>query len=531
LDWERILKAASKQQRVKKYNFLPAGGVCTTHEPWLLPSNKLAEGWNVMLAASVGARGLIVDARTRPGTRRITSQALPNNEEVLFHLRYSGVDYIGSEANVYRLDSGNAPVLVGSVASAPFLIGYRGLVVVLDGGLAKAADPDKAFEYSVLYDVDGYMWNWLGDDKDGHWSLHAGGTTRAGLKALTASWEPGTIPVNTVKAYLSKEGEPTGNYIFKAFSADGATLLGSAEFDAEELPSEPLQVTAELTPSGSGLSVGPETMRYYVVEYDGGDADNYVKLHYAEAGGGAGVTWDGSAWSADGAKNPVMAVGAGLPPELGICGGCKNERLVIGSSDGKAYYCDNNDPYSWGAKAYKGGAAGWIGVGRHEGGAVNAVVAMFDDLFLSKSGDQAIYRLTGSTPGADGDWALPKITGHEGALAGLTMQAVGDNILYLDEEVLGIEGIEGFGDVRRFPKSKDISDLIQAFKSPDAFSVYNRTHDQYWLHLPGLDYTLIYHILPQAWTMYRWAGLASHLFQPFRWTDLYRLGRGSLCAG
>lgn len=508
------MRRASKQRKVKKFNFLPAGGVCTTHEPWLLPPNKLAEGWNLMLTASIAERGLMVDARTRPGTRRVTSQPLLYDEVVRCHLRYGGADYLASDSNLYILDSNNAPALIGAVGQAPFLIGYRGLVVVLDGGLAKAADP-FAYTYGILYDVDGYLWGWLGDDQAGHWSLHAGGTTRAGLKAATPNWGLGNIPVDLVKAYLSKEGSPTGNYTIKAFSADGSTLLGSAELNAEDLPAEPIQVSVQLEPTGPGLSVGPGTTRYYVVEYAGGDASNYLKLHYTSAGGGAGVTWNGSSWSADSAKNPVMAVGPGLPPDLCLMAGRKNERLVIGTSDGKAYYCDNNDPYSWGAKAYKGGAAGWIGVGRHEGGAVNAVVSMFDDLFFSKSKDQSIYRLTGSAPGADGDWNLPRITEHEGALAGLTMQAVGDNILYLDEEVLGIEGIEGFGDVRRFPKSRDIANLVQAYKSPDAFAVYNRTHDQYWLHLPGLDYTLVYHLLPRAWTMYRWSGLAPTCFSHF----------------
>ncbi|KMY67123.1 hypothetical protein AAU61_14445 [Desulfocarbo indianensis] len=509
------MKAAAKQRRVKVFNFVPAGGVCTTHEPWLLPKNKLAEGWNIMLTASLGERGIIVDARSRPGTRRLTSRALPNGEAVRFHLRYAGTDYLASDANLYRLDAGRAPALIGPVNQAPFLAGYRGLVVALDGGLAKRVDPENAYSYGILHDVDGFLWDWLGDENAGAWRLHAGGTTRAGLKATTPAWGLGTIPVDRATAYLSKEGAPTGEYFFKAFAADGITLLGSKSFDAAELPGEPLQVTAELEPQGAGLEAGPGAARYFVVEYAAGDASNHVKLHYAQATGGAAATYAASAWSLDGAKNPLMRVGAGLPPDKCLVAGRKAERLVIGTGDGKAHYCDNNDPFSWGASAYNGGSAGWIGVGRHDGGAVNAMAAMFDDLVISKSGDQAIYRLTGSLPGADGDWALPRISEHEGALAGKTMQSVGDNILYLDEEVLGIEGVESFGDVRRFPKSRDVANLIQAHRGPEAFAVYNRAHDQYWLHMPGLDCTLVYHILPQAWTMYRWAGLEPTCFSHF----------------
>lgn len=516
------MKARQKQRVVKVVNFLPAGGIMTTVKPWLLPSNKLERAANLLLVASTDAKGITaLRGRSRPGTRRISRQALPGGQAVRAHLRLDGVDYLASDSALYRLDPVGAPQLVGPVAQAPCLLEYLGYCVVLDGGHAKTVDPQNGHAYNVLWDTGGFMWQNLEAAGAGSMSLYAGGTTRAGVKLTLPDWGPGKVALDSVRALLSKTGSPTGNAVAKIFSGDGGTLLASsASLDVSGLAATALQKTLDFA-AGASQSAGAQVI--VVIEYSGGDASNKLNLHSAPATAGHAITYAGAAWSAlDPAKEPLMAVGPGLAPKATV-GATKNERLWLGgggqtsADQSRLHYCYALDCNNWGGQLYQGGSAGWIGVARNDGGAINGLARYYEELYVSKGGaNQSLHAVTGSNPSPDnGDLAVKPIFAHEGAVSGRTLAEVGNNLLFLDNDaVLAVESIPGggFGNIRKFPRSTDVADLVREHATPQAFAVYNRAHDQYWLQLEGLGFTLVYHELAQAWTTYEWAGLGPSMF-------------------
>ena len=211
-------------------------------------------------------------------------------------------------------------------------------------------------------------------------------------------------------------------------------------------------------------------------------------------------------------------MGPGLPPRA-AWGAVKGERLEVGGGDwplaedaAKLYYCGLNNPYQWGARLYNGADAGWIGVERGLGGAINGLVKYFNDLYVSKSGPASIHRQTGNAPGVDGDMAVAEVFPELGALAGDTLADVGNNILFLADQVLGMEGVQAMATCASGPKSEDISDLVNRHKSPQAFACYHAPHDQYWLQLPGLGFTLVLHVLLGDWSFYQWEGFTPSCF-------------------
>ncbi len=520
------MKASLKHSSTKAYNFLPAAGMRTTVEPWLLPTNKLAYASNVLLVAAEDERDeLSVKARTRPGTRRLSTAALPEGEQVLAHLRLAGVDYLASDAHIYHLDSSGQPQLIGEVAAKPSLLEYLGYCLVMDGGYLETVDPQSAHAHNVVWDTAGFMADLLGEDpttSDGSISLYSGSITRAGFKTTLEDWGPGTVPLSSVKAYLSKTGSPTGNAVAKIFSEDGSSLLATSEnLDVSELATTMSQQSLEAdTPhqaqAGSTVIV--------VVEYSGGDASNKVNLHYkSAASGGQAITCTGSTWSAvDASKNPMMTLGPGLSPKA-LVGKANYERIWCGGAGESAaersylYYNYFNDLYNWGNKLYQGGSAGYIGVARHDGGEINGIVRYFWDLYVSKGGaNQSLHAVTGSNPDPDsGDLKVKAVFNNEGAACGDSLAEIGNNILMLDNDaLLAVEGIQGggFGDVRKYPASVDVANLITPEGAAGAFATYDRERDVYLLQLAGADYSLAYSALLRGWTYWRWAGLSPTMF-------------------
>ena len=514
------MRRAKKHGTEKSYNALNMGGLCTVKKPWLLSKGKLAMAKNIALMVQVGENYVTYQGYTRPGTRRLSASPLPG--AVKAHRKLGSTHLLATDEKVYYLDGDSLPVEIGDVAGAPRLVPFRGMGTVLDGDYLKVVTLGAGVGYSTLYDEAGYMFGeeWLDSSIiSGSWQLHSGGMTKAGFTASTPAFGPGEIPLDRVYVYLSVEGSPTGDATIKAYSTDGATLLGTATVDVSTLTAEPLLQTLRLSAeAGKTLDTPQETARYFAVEYSGGDAANYLDVHYVDASAGLAVTDSGAGWVADAAKNPAMAVGCGLPPK-GFDANVAMERLWVGgggddaAEKSKLHYCEPDNPYNWGAHQYQGGVAGWIGVERSDGGVITQIVRFVKSLFIFKGGDeQSIHMLTGSKPGEDGDLDLSGLFWHEGAL-GNTAREVGNNVLYLDNDVvLGLEGINNFTDVRQAPRSRDIADLIREYASDEAFSVYAREQDQYWLHLPELGETLVYHVGGGAWTTYEWAGITPSVF-------------------
>ena len=516
------MRASRRQAKRKPIKAIPAGGVCTVNEPWLIGSAKCQSAVNMMLIKGQdGKGGYRKQWRTRPGAGRITSQPLPDGRPVKAARLLKGTTYLASDQHLYRLDGQGAPLLVGEVATVPRLLAYAGLLVVLDGGYLKSVDPGDGHAYGILWDEDGFLWgDWGSGDAAGAWSLHAGGTTRAGFLVTAPAWGPGEIPLNEIRAALYKSGVPTGAVALQVWSADGATLLGTGTLQVEDLPSEALIQDVDIeAEAGRELTVAASEDRYVSVEFSGGDGNNAVHLQWAEASGaGAAVTWNGAQWQADGDKDPLLAVGPGLPPRASW-GAVKSERLVVGGGNwplaedaAKLGYSGLNNPYKWGARQYNGADAGWIGVERGVGGSINGLVKFFTGLFVSKAGPASIHRLSGSVPGFEGDLRMDEIFQELGALAGLSMANVGNNILFLADQVLGLEGVQGYGDVRQWPRSENVADLVELHKSENAFACYHANHDQYWLQLEGLPYTMVLHVLLGDWSFYLWEGFTPTCF-------------------
>ena len=500
------MKASRKQKMAKNKRVIVPGSMVTAVEPWLIPANKCALNENIFYKVQVASKGLLITPRTKPGTLRITNTSLPNDEIVKAHLKLGSNHYLASDDNVYYLDGSSDPQLIGAVSQAPMLLHFAGYCVVLDGGYAKYIDPDNSHAYATGYDAGGYMWNWLDSSSlTGAWSLYSGSMTRAGFVASSPAWGPGSISLDTVVLYLSKVGAPTGNITIKIFDSDGTTLLDSDTIDATTLSTDAAQFTVNTLSAATAQS----TSRYVIAEYSDGDVSNYVKVHYVSATGGKAVTYTGS-WSTDTGKNPNMAVGPGLAP-MASCGVVSGERLKLmggGSTDSdksKTHYSDANNFFQWGGQTYQGGSAGWIGVGRPAGGYITQAAKYYENLIIMKGGDNlATYMFSGKTPGSEGDFNLDLIYSEVGAV-GLTLCEVGNNVIFMaNDDVLAMEAIPGggFGNIRKDPKSDDISNLIKDYGDTSAFAAYNRKHDQYFLKLNGLSYTLVFHVMAKSWVRY-----------------------------
>ena len=513
------MKASRKQKRAKAKAVINPGGMVTAIEPWLIPATKNELVNNMLYLVQVASKGLLIKARTRPGTRKISNTALPNDEELKAHLKLGSNHYVASDDNIYYLDGSNDPQLIGTVAQAPYLLEFKGYCIVLDGDYSKYIDPDNSHAYATIYDDGGYMWNWLDSgDTSGYWSLYSGSMIRAGFKDTSPAWGPGSISFDKVVLYLSKTGSPTGNITIKIFDSDGTTLLDSDVIDAASLSTEAVLFTVDTLSAATNQS----TDRYVIAEYSGGDVSNCVNVHYVSATSGKAYTYTGS-WSADTAKNPNIAVGPGLAPKA-IWGVEHKERLMLmgggatNNDKSKQHYSDANDLFNFGGQTYQGGSAGWIGVARPDGGRITQAAAYYENLVIMKGGDNlSTYLFSGATPGTDGDFELNRVYKDVAAI-GRTLCEVGNNVLFMaTEDVLAMDAIPGggFGNIRKDTKSDDISDLILAYGDAEAFAVYNRLHDQYWLQLSGLGYVLVFNVTAKSWMKYTFSGFTPSCFSHF----------------
>lgn len=512
------MRAARRQRKAGRLNLLPAGGLCSVLEPHLIGGGKLADCVNLMLAKSPDGRGgWRLELTDRPGLVRVTAEPLPG--PVVAVCVAAGRTYLATAEALYRLDETARPVSLGSVEAAPKITPFRGLVIASDGGFVKAADPADAYAFGILCDRDNWLWGELTAPAAGSYSLHAGGITAAGCRFTAPAWGPGRIPLERLTAMLAKSGEPVGNLRLAVYDADGQTLLASGELAAGDLPTEPLQAEAELVAAPGQAAVTPAgAVRHAVVEYAGGDAANCVRLAFGSAAGeGEAVTGGPGAWTADAAKTPLLALWPGLPPEAD-CAAAYYDRLYLGDGD-KLHYSGFGDPRAWGARVSEGGQAGHFRLGRQ--GRINALAGWYGELFASLAGDKAVWRISGSTPGADGDLAGRALFEQEGDASGRAFTPVGDNLLFLDGQVLGLVGVNGFGDVRRWPKSDDVADLLAGDQS-GAFACWDRPRDLWLLHLPGRPYSLALHILTGLWSKFAWAGITPTALE--HWEGVTYLG-------
>lgn len=331
--------------------------------------------------------------------------------------------------------------------------------------------------------------------------------TRAGEQITTDSWTSGyTIPLTKVKFWLSKTGSPTGTISCKIYNSDGSSELATATTTfniATEVTENEKLYTFEFSLSAT-QDLSPSTSYIIAVVYSSGDGSNYLTVHgYSKASGGKQYYHDGS-WHNVSTAGMAIDVYPSLPPK-GSFGAVKSGRLfVAGDPDNEGYvwFGNENSVLDWSTS--DGG--GYVSAIDNSANSfpVGALVTHFKELIvIGKSEQPYISILTGDSPS---EYSLPPTQQHVAGNQKSVIPLPNDIIVTSEAGTTGLKGVEAKGDLRTYPASRQIQDIVRDNWDTDAFAGYISKDGLYVLKLSGLSDLYVCHTaLPDTpwakWTL------------------------------
>ena len=393
---------------------------------------------------------------------------------------------------LYYLDASFDPQSIGTLESNEVeIVPYNGVAMLFDGSYVKYLDSVSSIK--LAYDdgtgTSGYQWDNSSASNAGSIPLGNGTNTRIGQKFTTQTWDTGyTIPPTSLSITLSKTGTPNAS----AVTAKLRKVSDDSEIASVEIVSDATSLTTTATDYTASFTVTAEfalnTDYYLSIEHSGGDASNYVNVHYSSvASGGGSYTYAGS-WSADTTKDLIGYVKPGKPPKVGF-GVVKSRRLFTNDEDHPGYVLYSNLTHlDWSTP--DGG--GYIGVIDDDANSfeVGGIDKIYQDLVVyGKETLPYVCILTGSSPS---DYVLPMMFQRLWTTHKTLTSVVSDLWSPSSDGISSLTGVKEYGDFRTAIVSEPIRDRIRDnWDSSTAIAGYYPRDGQLWLYMPSYHRVLV----------------------------------------
>ena len=443
--------------------------------------------------------------QTREGVKKITNAALGSSKYPK-HISYIPVGsnayiyVVADDYKLYRL-TGSEPslaygTLLGTLEGDAIVVPFNGYGIVLDGSYIKTVQggaADLALAYDDGTGSSGYQYTNICGVYDASTNLYSGSVVKCGSRVTTQAWDAGyTIPLTTIKIWLSKTGSPTGTITAYIYDAAGSNLLqtSTGTISASDLTTNPTEQTFVF---GNTYDMVLSTNYIFCVGYSGGSASNYITVHAtAEASGGKQYQYTvAGGWAAVSTKSPLIGIKPGKPPK-GSFGSVKNNRLfVAGDPDNPGYVWFSNIGSAFDWSTTDGG--GYVGAidGDANNYEVGALIAHFGDMYVFGKEEQPyLCSLTGSTPSA---FALPPLFQYISTNHKCLVSVVNDIWCASGDAVNALSGVQEYGDIRAFSEGDPIKPKIRDYFSTAAFAGYNPKDGQFMLKLASYPNILVCH--------------------------------------
>ena len=476
----------------------------------------------------------------RQGLKKISSNPTSGAVKNIEYIPIDGNNYIflvDANYNLYKC-SGDEPnidpgISLGPLEGSAWLIPFNNKCIILDGGYIKQCDGS---EINLAYDngegLSGYLYNNVCPAQDEGSKLYSGGNTKVGSNFTTPLWGSGKLPLLSGDIWISKTGSPSGDVTISLYDSTGATCLATSDpITCDELTLSAMQRRFYFDGS---YQLSPNTSYKFVLEFSGGDADNYIVAHTFTANPGDMTYYNGSSWADNTTKSVKLGIKPGLPPK-GSFGAIRGQRLFVGGDPdhrGYLWYSNLKTAFDWSTSPsvlvtntgydYNGG--GFLTVSDSEGNVnpIGGIISHFGDLIVFGTKERPfIAKLTGVTPK---DFALNPI--NKQSYTGMkTLKGCGNNIWFTSSDsVHYLYGVQSYGDLRSKSPGDPIRNLIQQYYNESAFAEYNPVDGQYWLKLDGYDKILVCEVNPiltstgeerYPWTQYLFKNIAPTCFATF----------------
>jgi len=360
----------------------------------------------------------------------------------------------------------------------------------------------------VLYDNGGgatapYQFtNRTGDD-DSSLALGNGTNVRIATKFTSAAWDAGyTMPPTTVFATLSRAlngftGVDNVNITASLRLASDSSVLATKTLVtaplATNLTTSGIEHEVTFAAADITTEMSPGVAYYMSIEYNNGDATNYVHVHVTTVASGGSAFKYIAAWSAEATSDPLMGLKPGLPPKA-ISGIVNAQKLYAmegedGTNPSYLHYCAANNEYDWSTD--DGG--GYVAAidDSATGFPIGAIGIWYEDVWVFGTARQPfLARLTGASPVSYAlNSTLQQISTH---YKGLTMTP--DDMWFVHGGGIDSVGtIQEFGDLRYQSVAENIRSTVQLYFSTAAFTGYEPGRGLYCLKLASHNYVYVVH--------------------------------------
>ena len=397
---------------------------------------------------------------------------------------------------LYYLDSGLDYQTIGTLEAFTTIIPYNGVAVLLDGSFIKYID--DVSEIKIAYDdgtgTSAYQFDHTSGDDDASLALGNGTNIRIATKFTSQAWETGyTIPPTTVTCCLCKEESPTGSIVMKIRLVADDSILATKTFlaDVTALTTTATEYSATFASSDVTTEMSPSTAYYCTLEYAGGDAANYVKVHYSTVAASGTAYHYIAGWNANATKDCLMSLKPGMPPK-GQFGAVHESRpFIAGDPDNLGYVWYGNLTHLDWSSSDGGGYIGVVDDNRNNY-EVGGIGVLYGNLMVYGTEKQPyLSQLSGGSPT---DYILSPLMQNPWTTYKTLKNTMNDLWAGAADGVDPLSGVREYGDFRTFSASDPVADrLNDNWDSDTAFAEYYPLEGQYWLVMPDYFRVLVSH--------------------------------------
>jgi len=393
---------------------------------------------------------------------------------------------VDANYELYYIDATGAPTSIGTLEGDATVIPFAGHAVVLDGSYIKYWDgSDLSLAYDDGTGSDGYMFDYTDDDQDTTRSLN-GTVTACGGGVTISDWDSGyTIPTKELRCDIAAVGSPTGNIYAKVYnSARTSVLATSTAMDSASLSTHATEITFAFA---TGYDMVPSTNYFFSVEYENGDADNYINV-YKDTTATIEYYYEGS-WK-EGTGTPLFGLKPGRPPK-GSFGVTRNNRMFFKDPDSPGWvrYTNVNSIFDY-STSFGGGYIGLIDDNANNF-KLGGLQVLYDDLYaIGEPQSPYLVKILVTSP----DVFAQETVNHNMYSNRDSIVSTGNDIWFANKAgVFPLSGTQLYGDLRESSAGDPVLPTIEDNWDVGAFAVYDPANGQYLLKLNGYDKILVCH--------------------------------------